>query len=117
MSTARTDWFTAGLEEAAEGLDPFDEAEELGNPIDLQDREAVLNARLVVTLKWEGNLYESGVTCPIKERSDTSCSACPVSEAAKRESPRSALCRLGREQEQIVTELAVLRLRRGGELD
>lgn len=117
MSTARADWFTVGLDEAAEGFDPFDEIEDLGQPIDLHDRVAVLNARLVLTLRGESNLASSGVVCPIKDRPDTSCSACPVSDAAKRETPKSALCRLGREQEEILTELAVQGLRRAGAIE
>lgn len=117
MTSARADWFTDGLDDnVTEGLDPFDEVEDLGRPIDLQDREAVLHARLADTLRGEGNLARSGVSCPVKDSPDTSCSACPISEAAKRESSLSALCRLGREQEQVVTELTVLRLRRVGEL-
>lgn len=117
MANARADWFTAGLDDAAEDFDPFDDVEDLGRPIDLQDRKAVLNARYAVTFRGEGNLANAGVVCPVKDSPDTTCNACPISDAAKRETAMSALCRIGREQEQILTELAVLRLRNAGTIE
>lgn len=113
MST-RANWHTAelDLDDPLGGDDPFAmPIEEVGDPIDLRDRGARLQLRLRELCKKEGNLDRNGVTCPIKDRPDTSCLACPISEAADDTSTRGPLCRIGREQERVCTELAVERAR------
>lgn len=107
MST-RANWFV----EAAASLDGTDDPfaapiEEIGERIDLRDPQAALSLRLGELLEREGRLFNSGVSCPIKDRPDTSCHACPVSRAHDREGALGVLCRLGREQERVVTEMAV----------
>lgn len=59
-----------------------------------------LEGRLAELLRREANGFEAGITCPLKDKGDMTCSACPVSEVG-RNTRRSALCRLGREQERI----------------
>lgn len=107
--TTRANWHTAELAELADWAeDPFEAPiEEVGAPIDLGGPEARLHIELAELVRREANLDRVGITCPIKDRPDTTCHACPVSEAARREKPIGSLCRLGREQERVLTALAV----------
>lgn len=67
-----------------------------------------LRQRLVQLMKRERFLFDKmNLSCPIKDRCDTTCLACPLSEAADPESRKGALCRIGVEQEQAETLLAV----------
>lgn len=50
-----------------------------------------------------------GTTCPIKGRDGVSCSACPIYEGHLPDAERAPLCRLGRRQERVTTQIAVLR--------
>lgn len=107
----RADWH---LDELALGEEPDLFAapiEEVGERIDLLDPAASLYVRLGELLSRENNLFNGGVTCPIKDRPDTSCHACPVSKAHDKGDPLSVLCRVGREQEVVLTEMAVLACR------
>lgn len=85
---------------------PPQPVEQVGTPIDLTGDEATLNGRLVELVGEEGSLYNDGIECPIKERHDTSCHACPISGEFGR------LCEVGREQEAVCTKLVVIRCRR-----
>lgn len=84
--------------------------EEVGQPIDLHDGNARLNRRLVELVSLEGRLYDRGITCAIKDRPDTACSACPVF-VYEGDGPKWQLCALGIEQERLLTTLAVERTR------
>lgn len=108
--SARANWFTEAAIPTESEEDPFSmPVEEVGERIDLRDPDAMLNLRLTELLGRESRLFDAGITCPIKEVSGSTCHACPVSKAHDREDPKGVLCRLGREQETTVTELAVLR--------
>lgn len=105
--TARANWFVAEVEGLDDEPDPFAmPVEEVGERIDLSDPLGGLRLRLVELLRREGNLDAGGVTCAIKGRTDTCCHACPMSEAHIRDSTLGVLCRLGREQERVLTEIA-----------
>lgn len=107
----QANWFVAAVESASDESDPWRAPiEEVGARIDLRDPQATLQLRLQELVHREVNLFNAQVTCPIKDRADTSCHACPVSEAGT-ESALSALCRLGREQESVLTEMAVRQCR------
>jgi len=109
-SSVKADWFVGDFTSEDEP-DPFSEtAADLGTPIDLEDEEAVLEARLRRLLRREGNLLDSGISCSIKSSAHTCCHACPISKAQSRQDAIGALCRLGREQEQVLTSLMALRL-------
>lgn len=109
MST-RANWFVEKAELLDDEPDPFAmPVEEVGERIDLRDPQAALQLRLDELIRRESNLFAREITCPIKDRADTSCHACPVSKAHDRQDPLGSLCRLGREQEAVLTELAVLR--------
>lgn len=56
---------------------------------------------MVDLLRQEGELFEQGVTCPIKDMTDATCLACPM----KRDhgTPEGKLCRVGQEQERVGT--------------
>lgn len=113
--TARANWFTdTAPQDLDSEPDPFSvPIEEVGERIDLRDPEAALQLRVRELLTREGRLDEKGVTCPIKNRSDSTCHACPVSAAHDHEQPLGMLCRIGREQELVLTELVVLSCRAG----
>lgn len=116
MSGAKANWHTVDLDRlvAEEGeLDPFSApVEEVGEPIDLSDPMARLNVRLVRLLDRESALYNRKVTCPIKDQKDTTCLACPVSEHTDFESDLGMLCRVGRDQDQVITEMTAIGCRR-----
>lgn len=82
--------------------------EQVGLPITLHPDFAALNEKLLQLVQVEGRLFNSGVRCAIKDRDDTSCSACPIS-AHQENTELAALCRCGREQERVQTEMAVAR--------
>lgn len=76
--------------------DVFAEVRPPRAPVDAQQRLGEL-------IDAEGRLFLRGVSCPIRERADTCCSACPVYG----DDPAIAeLCRVGREQERICTTQA-----------
>lgn len=110
--TARANWFVdpvAGLDDEP---DPFSvPVQEVGERIDLRDPHSLLKLRLEELLAREARLFNRSVTCPIKDRPDATCHACPVSHANDPEHDLSTLCRVGREQETVLTELAVLACR------
>lgn len=109
--TTRANWFLDELQ-VEEQPDPFAAPiEEVGQRIDLRDPHDQLQLRISELLRGESNLFASGITCAIKDRPDTTCHACPVSKVNKPEEALSALCKLGRQQEAAMTELAVLTCR------
>lgn len=114
--SARANWFIADVAKLAEEEpDPFDQAIEVGKPINLEDREGFLQARLNELSRREYKLTErAGITCAIKEMPGTCCSACPISEHALADSDLGRLCRISREQEAVWTELSVFDQRRNG---
>lgn len=109
---ARANWHTATV--LVDRDDPFADApaevQTVGVPIDLDGPRAELNQRLVELVAAEAELFNRGVTCEIRDRRDTCCSACPLMGAE--ESP-GELCSVGFEQENVLTELAVISVGRG----
>jgi hypothetical protein len=102
----RANWHVAELDVATD--DPFAvDVEEVGLPIRLDGERASLDRQLVDLIRAEGVLFEAGITCSIKDRSDTCCSACPL---FKRDGRLAPLCDVGRRQEQVCTRLAVRRV-------
>lgn len=104
--SVKAKWFDDVLPDAGDD-DPFAERiEDVGRPIDLSG-EPRLNERLIELVNAESDLFNQGVTCSIKDRSDTACSACPVSRSD--DTPLAALCAIGAEEERVCTALAALR--------
>lgn len=87
--------------------DPFDalpaRIEDVGVEIDLRDEGDVLFRRLGELVADEARLHNAGVSCPIKQKSDVSCSACPIAGRF------GELCAVGREQESVCTRMVVVR--------
>jgi hypothetical protein len=114
--SARANWHTLDLEALVreEGeLDPFSApVEELGERIDLGSPSDRLQIRLGQLLEREAALWNQGVTCPIKDKADTACCACPVSRHADFDEPLGMLCRIGRDEEKVCTELAAIQCQR-----
>lgn len=81
--------------------------EEIGERLDLRDPDIALQLKLTELLHREASLDAAGVTCAVKARADSSCHACPISQAHDRECVLGVLCRIGREQERVATEMAV----------
>lgn len=102
--SVRANWFLDDLV-----VEPFVAVEEVGQPIDLRG-EPRLNRRLVELATEEGRLWARGVRCAIKDRPDTTCSACPL-YALDADDPRTQLCAVGVEQERVLTTIAVERAR------
>jgi hypothetical protein len=104
----KANWFLDGLVPVENEPDPFAvPIEEVGQRVDLRDPQAALKLRLQELLGREAKLFERQITCDIKDRSDTCCHACPVSKAHDPEDRLGILCRIGREEELVSTELAV----------
>jgi hypothetical protein len=105
--SVRAKWFDDVLPD--QGGDPFAQAqvETVGRPIYLDGDNARLNERLVELVTAESDMFNHGITCAIKDRDDTACSACPV--ARHDDSPLASLCSVGKEQERVCTALAALR--------
>lgn len=90
--------------------DPFRQrVEEVGFPITLTDEIPKLETQLLDLIRSEGAMHDAGLTCAIKDRDDTSCSACPISAHNDESSAMRPLCLCGREQEKVMTQLAVAR--------
>lgn len=107
MPAARTNWHTDRLP-TLDLPDPFEApVEEVGEPIDLSQRTARLNLRLKELIYREGRLDALGITCDLKDERDILCTLCPVSMAGDEDAPLGDLCRVGREQESVCTQLAV----------
>lgn len=107
--SARANWFVEAVESLDDEPDPFKvPIEEVGDRIDLGDPKSRLALRVTELLHREAALDSAGITCAIKARADSTCHACPVSQANDSSKPLSRLCKVGREQEVVLTELAVL---------
>jgi len=75
-------------------------------PLDISVEQ--LREHIARLTKREGKLTDGyGLRCPIKDRCDTSCIACPLNEANNPDSRKGMLCKVGVEQEQAETLFAV----------
>lgn len=75
-------------------------------PFDLSTPAPELEGWLGELLRREGNLFDCGTTCPLRDKDESNCSACPVSQAAREdgtieEMRLSKLCQIGAEQERV----------------
>lgn len=111
MGGPRANWYT-DVDPDGPALGEQSEIERVGKPIDLSGAPA-LNQRLIELVNMEGVLHARGVRCAIKDRDDTTCSACPVAAEGSTD-PLYPLCALGRNQERVSTELGVLRVNGAG---
>lgn len=106
--SVKAEWFVPDLASGEE--DPFaDEPAEVsavGVRIDLRDDPDELFARLRDLLEQESYLYNQGVRCAVKAKADTSCHACPF------RGRYGQLCRVGTEQEEVLTRMAFADLER-----
>lgn len=117
--TVRAIWHTATV--AVDDTDPFADdtpIEEVvhvptvGLPIDIHASKESYHARLSETLRVEARLFNEGVSCEIKHHDDSTCFACPLYEGDRGDTPKAKLCRLGREQDTLIT---LIRVRQHGE--
>lgn len=110
----KADWHE-DAETVAPGVDPFSLASSpamMSAPAIDTDSQKLFD-RLTVLVRHESILFNKGVTCGVKDRPDTCCSACPLNES-NGDSDRSFLCRVGVEQEQVITLIAAQDEQRGG---
>jgi hypothetical protein len=129
MSSVKTNWHLGDLE-LPDDSDPMAEIAELksGDPIDLSQSVAQLEADLQRTLRRESRVFNTfnGLECRLKWAkshklqggSKNSCFTCPHYRGDARgeeNDGRALICRIGREQEGLVIELDMLR--RGDQLD
>lgn len=110
----RADWHEDAETVAPPGVDPFSVASSTPMmttlPIDTDSQK--LFDRLRALVRHESALFNKGVTCEIKDKHETCCSACPLNHADG-EGDSSFLCRVGVEQEQVITLLAAQDSQRG----
>jgi hypothetical protein len=106
--SVQANWFRNDVSLIEE--DPFDDGPASGTVIDLTGSEAQLAEQVADLLKREGRLWNQGVRCAIKQETENvCCSVCPLSQHANPDSDLHPLCKIGREQERTLTQLAVLR--------
>jgi hypothetical protein len=115
----RAKWHTATV--AVDDTDPFADdtpieqavhVPTVGLPIDLHASEQAYHSRLSESLRHEARLHTQGASCDIKLHDDTTCFACPLYEGDQGDSPKAKLCRLGREQDTLIT---LIRVRQHGQ--
>jgi hypothetical protein len=73
-------------------------------PIGLDTSAEELTRRLSSLIRREARLFNMGTTCPIKDSSETSCLACPLSQVGQ-DCVKAGLCETGCEQERVQTLL------------
>lgn len=99
----------ATVSEGTPGVDPFDRANlsAMFAPLSLDIPLDEARDRIKRLFSREKYLFERcGLECPIKDKGLTSCLACPLNESAKG-TQKGRLCKVGGEQEQYETLLAV----------
>lgn len=103
----RADWHEGAAPAAPPpGVDPFDmPSSAVVATLSIDTDSQKLFDRLRALVGFEGGLFNKEVTCAIKDRPETCCSVCPVSQS-NGDSDKAFLCRIGVEQEQILTLLA-----------
>lgn len=113
--TVKAQWFEAAAPPAGDPFAGYAEqpmlpktVEEVGKPIDLSSAEPVLRRRLIELVDEEAHLHAAGVSCAIRDREDTSCCACPMRGKTER---IARLCEVGTESEQLLTTLAIHKVR------
>jgi hypothetical protein len=80
-------------------------------PIDTDSQQ--LFDRLRTLIRHESGLFNKGVTCAVKDLPETCCSACPLNHSDG-QGDSAFLCRVGVEQEHVITLLAAQDAQRGG---
>ena len=112
--TVRANWHLATVD--VDDSDPFaddvsiEEAVHVptvGLPIDIHASKESYEVRLSETLRYESRLFNEGVDCEIKLHDDMTCFACPLYEGDRGDTPKARLCRLGREQDTLITLIRV----------
>lgn len=83
--------------------DPFATPAPHAQRVDLSD-PAMLRAKLTALLTVEGRLADRGVTCALKDRPDSCCSACPLRGTTRARHLRQ-LCNVGVEQERTLMSM------------
>lgn len=99
----KADWFDRPAD--ADGTDPFADAPlPFGSTfVSLDSSPEELDIRIRDLIKREARLFKMGITCDLRDCAESTCLACPVSKLGDPDSPLSALCRIGQEQERVVT--------------
>lgn len=107
VASPKANWFVDDLA-GEDHADPFMPIEEVGTPIDLRS-EPELHLRLIDLLRTAGELDAQGVRCEIRERNDSVCAACPLSQA-NRPGAAGDLCRNGVEIERVLTTIQIIKV-------
>jgi hypothetical protein len=69
--------------------------------------DADLTADLSALMEREAELFNCGITCPIRDRPDSICSVCPLSKHHDRLDPLQPLCTVGRQIDRVLTSIAI----------
>lgn len=112
--TVRANWFVPeDVTDATPTAMPpvVERMEDVGVPFDLRDPDSLLK-EMTRLLNQEAAMFNQGITCAVKDREDTSCSACAFAHHEEEGHPLQPLCHVGREQERVCTTHAHLVERR-----
>lgn len=107
MSGVKANWHLADL--MPDDTDPMD-IRDFAKPIDL-NQEAQLRKDLAISLRFEGRLYDQGITCELKSDDGMGCRTCPH-RSEDPDVPLTRLCMLSLRQLAIQDDLAIARLGR-----
>jgi hypothetical protein len=75
-------------------------------PVDLTTEEDELLRLLGLTHRTQNQMLGEGTDCPIRWDPETSCLACPLSEADNPGSGKCQICRTSTQEEHLETVLA-----------
>lgn len=99
MGGVKADWHLADL--AVPQAEQMISLEALADPVDLDVDDGELRDALVRLVNKEAGFWAKGITCDLKQEQGVNCNHCSVFTDDATEL-RSCLCRLGREQLDIV---------------
>lgn len=106
--TTRANWYFDVEIPEADLADPAEAVADMiaADAIDLRSPEA-LRGELGELISREGQLYNQGVRCSIRQESNNqaTCNSCPL--AVEGDGPRAELCQIGQRQERVVTLLMI----------
>lgn len=114
----KAQWHLAAMAELPKRTsDPFADDEPVHVPtvgirVDVTPGDT-LDKRLADLIETESNLFKMGIQCEIKDCVGATCFACPLYAGDNPADPLAPLCLLGREQQTVLTLLAVRKRGRG----
>jgi len=118
--SVKADWGLQALGDGVQKVDPFGSASSVAMspeqeqsswayPVSIETETSELERLLSQLTRTEARFFNQGITCPLKDRGEFSCLACPFSKAEETDSAKCGLCRAGCDQERLATLLIAQR--------